>query len=95
MMLYCPLAQAGHLSCDLLGSPVSKSIADKYGATPAQIALSWGIRARQTIAIPRTGRKEHAMRNAGADAFVLTEDDYTAIDRAFPPPHCKEQLDIE
>ena len=95
LMAYCPLAQAGRLSCDLLGSSVLKEIAEKYGATPAQIALAWAIRDGNTIAIPRTGRKEHAVSNAGADAFDLTAEDCAKIDRAFPPPMRKEPLHIE
>ena len=95
LMAYCPLAQAGRLSCDLLGSPVLKEIAEKYGATPAQIALAWAIRDGKTIAIPRTGRKEHALLNAGADEITLTTEDYAVIDRAFPPPTRKEPLHIE
>ena len=95
LMAYCPLAQAGRLSCDLFGNTVLKRIAKKYGATPAQIALAWAIRDGQTIAIPRTGRKEHALLNAGADEIALTAEDYAEIDRAFPPPTRKEPLHIE
>ena len=95
LMAYCPLAQAGRLSCDLLGSSVLKEIAEKYGATPAQIALAWAMRDGNTIAIPRTGRKEHAVSNAGADVLDLTAEDCAAIDRAFPPPARKEPLHIE
>ena len=95
LMAYCPLAQVGRLSCDLLGNVVLKRIAEKYGATPAQIALAWAIRDGQTIAIPRTGRKAHALLNAGADGIVLTAEDYAEIDRAFPPPTRKEPLHIE
>lgn len=95
LMAYCPLAQAGRLSCDLFGNTVLKRIAEKYGATPAQIALAWAIRDGNTIAIPRTGRKEHALLNAGADEIALTAEDYAEIDRAFPPPTRKEPLHIE
>ena len=95
LMAYCPLAQVGRLGCDLLGSSVLGELAAKYGATPAQIALAWAIRDGNTIAIPRTGRREHAVSNAGADAFDLTVEDCAAIDRAFPPPTQKEPLHIE
>mgnify|MGYP000885361367 CR=1 FL=1 len=95
LMAYCPLAQAGRLSCDLFGSAVLKELAEKYSATPAQIALAWAIRDGHTIAIPRTGKKEHAVSNAGADALTLTAEDCAAIDRAFPPPTRKEPLHIE
>ena len=95
LMAYCPLAQVGRLGCDLLGSRAIAEIAAKYGATPAQVALAWAIRDGNTIAIPRTGRKEHAVSNAGADALDLTAEDCAAIDRAFPPPTRKEPLHIE
>ena len=95
LMAYCPLAQAGRLGCDLLGSSVLREVAARHGATPAQIALAWAIRDGNTIAIPRTGRKEHAVSNAGADVFDLTAEDCVALDRAFPPPTRKEPLHIE
>ena len=95
LMAYCPLAQAGQLSCDLLGNGVLREVAARHGATPAQIALAWAIRDGNTIAIPRTGRREHAISNAGADALDLTEEDCAAIDRAFPQPTRKEPLHIE
>lgn len=90
-----PLAQAGQLSCDLLGNGVLREVAARHGATPAQIALAWAIRDGNTIVIPRTGCKEHAVSNAGADAFDLTAEDCAKIDRAFPPPMRKESLHIE
>ena len=95
LMAYCPLAQAGRLGCDLLGSTVLKEMAEKYGATSAQVALAWAARDGNTIAIPRTGRREHAVSNAGADALDLTSEDCAAIDRVFPPPTRKEPLHIE
>ncbi|AOH47007.1 hypothetical protein BCS37_00435 [Selenomonas sp. oral taxon 920] len=95
LMAYCPLAQAGRLSCDLLGNSVLGEVAARHGATPAQIALAWAIRDGNTIAIPRTGRKEHAVSNAGADVLDLTAEDCAALDRAFPPPTRKEPLHIE
>ena len=95
LMAYCPLAQVGRFGCDLLGSGVLAEIAAKYGATPAQIALAWAIRDGNTIAIPRTGRREHVVSNAGTDALDLTAEDCAAIDRAFPPPTQKEPLHIE
>ena len=95
LMAYCPLAQAGRLSCDLFGHPVVQKIAQQYRASPAQIALAWVIRETGTIAIPRTGKKEHALLNADAGKIVLSTEDMTEIDRIFLPPTRKEPLDIE
>ena len=53
------------------------------------------MRDGNTIAIPRTGRKEHAVSNAGADALDLTAEDCAVIDRVFPLPTRKEPLHIE
>lgn len=54
-----------------------KKIADKYEATPSQIALNWVINAHgETIlAIPGATKVSHAQDNAYAMKFVMSEDD--------------------
>ena len=66
--------------------PVLVGLAEKYNATVEQIMLAWNIRDGYTIAIPRSGKAEHTLQNAGADLITLSEEDYQAIDRAFPKP---------
>lgn len=95
LMSYCPLAQAGTLRRGILNNPVLKEIAQKHNATVEQIMLAWNIRDGHTIAIPRSGKAEHTLLNAGADEIQLTEEDYKAIDQAYPPPTKKEYLDIQ
>ena len=95
LMSYCPLAQAGTLRRGILNNPVLKEIAQKHNATVEQIMLAWNIRDGHTIAIPRSGKAEHTLLNAGADKIQLTEEDYKAIDQAYPPPTKKEYLDIQ
>lgn len=95
LMSYCPLAQAGTLRRGILNNPVLKEIAKKHNATVEQIMLAWNIRDGHTIAIPRSGKAEHTLLNAGADKIQLTEEDYKAIDQAYPPPTKKEYLDIQ
>ena len=95
LMSYCPLAQAGTLKRGILNNPVLKEIAQKHNATVEQIMLAWNIRDGHTIAIPRSGKAEHTLLNAGADKIQLTEGDYKAIDQAYPPPTKKEYLDIQ
>ena len=95
LMSYCPLAQAGTLRRGILNNPVLKEIAQKHNATVEQIMLAWNIRDGHTIAIPRSGKAEHTLLNAGADEIQLTEQDYKAIDQAYPPPTKKEYLDIQ
>ncbi|MGN8259730.1 aldo/keto reductase [Pseudomonas sp. SMSB3] len=87
-MAYCPLAQAGQL----LRHPVLGEIAERHGATPAQVSLAWVTREDDVIAIPKAVSPEHVRLNAAAGALRLTAEDLRAIDRAFPAPTRKQHL---
>ena len=94
LMAYCPLAQAGNLRRGLYGSPVLKEIADNHKATISQVLLAFAVRDGSTIAIPRTGRKEHTLENRAAAEVVLTGEELDMIDKEFPAPSRKVYLDI-
>ncbi len=94
LMAYCPLAQGGDLRRGLYQSAVLNKIADAHGAAVAQVLLAFALRDGNTIAIPRSSKKEHTLDNAGADGLVLTEAELAAIDREFAPPSRKVYLDI-
>lgn len=94
LMAYCPLAQGGDLRRGLLSHPVLGEIAKKHEASVAQVLLAFVLRDGTTIAIPRTGRKDHAVENAEAAGLRLSEEELAAIDRAFPGPVCRQPLDI-
>ena len=49
----------------------------------------------ETVAIPRSARAEYSLQNAAADRIKLSEEDYQAIDGAFPKPVRKEYLDMQ
>lgn len=87
-MAYCPLAQAGQL----LQHPVLLEIAERHGATPAQVSLAWVTRDDGVIAIPKAVAPEHVRLNAAAGVLTLSSEDLRAIDRAFPPPTRKQRL---
>ncbi|MHC6225362.1 aldo/keto reductase [Pseudomonas sp. X10] len=87
-MAYCPLAQAGRL----LTHPVLAQIAERHGATPAQVSLAWVTRNDGVIAIPKAVEPEHVRLNAAAAGLVLSSEDLRAIDKAFPPPTRKQGL---
>ncbi len=57
-------------------------LAQKYGATPAQIALYWLIRQPNVITIPMTSREEHLASNLKALKLELEPDDLKALVRA-------------
>jgi diketogulonate reductase-like aldo/keto reductase len=87
IMAYTPLGTGG-----MLGNPALGEIARQRGATPAQIALAWLLRQEGTMVIPKASRPEHVRENRGALDVRLTEEDLSAIDRAFPPPKGKSRL---
>ena len=87
IMAYTPLGTGG-----MLGNAALAEIARRRGATAAQIALAWLLRQEGTIVIPKASRAEHVRENRGALDVVLTEEELTAIDRAFPPPRGRSRL---
>ena len=87
IMAYTPLGTGG-----MLANPALAEIARRRGATPAQIALAWLLRQESTIVIPKASRPAHVRENRGALDVQLTNEDLTALNRAFPPPRGKSSL---
>ena len=71
-----------------------QKIAKARGITPMQVLLAFVLRKDQVIAIPRSGRTEHVLQNWAVKDVVLTDEEYAALDRAFPAPEHKTYLDI-
>ena len=77
----------------LFEEPVIKSIAAKYGKSPAQIVLNWHIYSRGHIIIPKTSKVERLSENLHVYEFKLTEEEYASISgldrnsRFFNPLH--------
>jgi len=89
VMAYTPIEQGR-----ILGNAALRDVARRHGATPAQIALAWTIRAAGVMAIPRSGSPAHTRENAAAAGIELTERDLQEIDRAFPPPKKARPLEM-
>jgi diketogulonate reductase-like aldo/keto reductase len=89
VMAYSPIEQGRLLSHPALGA-----VALRHDATPAQVALAWVLRRPGTIVIPKTGSPQRVVENAGAMAVRLTAGDLAELDRAFPPPHRAEPLEM-
>src|SRR6516225_4489938 len=87
IMAYTPLGQGS-----MLGNRTLGEVARRRNATPAQIALAWLLRQEGVIVIPKAAHLEHVRDNRGALDVMLTEEDLTALDRAFPPPKGKSSL---
>jgi diketogulonate reductase-like aldo/keto reductase len=89
VMAYSPLGQAALLSKRKLAT-----IAAKVGATPAQVALAWLVRQRDTIVIPKASSPEHVRANRAAIDVELDPATLAALDDAFPPPDGPSTLSI-
>ena len=62
-MAYSPL---GHNARKLLGSSALQAVAQRHGATPAQVAIAWGMRTGNVISIPKAADAAHVRENAAA-----------------------------
>ena len=89
IMAYSPIEQGR-----MLGRRELQKVAERHGATPAQVALAWVLRTEGVIAIPRAGKPDHVRENRGALHLNLTEGDFAELDRAFPLPRRKVQLEM-
>jgi diketogulonate reductase-like aldo/keto reductase len=87
VMAYSPLEQGR-----MLGNRGLQQVAQRYDASPAQVALAWLLRQDGMIVIPKATRLEHVRENRGALDLELTDADLTALDRAFPPPKGRTPL---
>lgn len=74
---YVELDMATAEDSSLLAEPVIK-IAEKYGKTPAQVVLRWGIQ-RGTCIIPKTSKVERLMENHDMFDFCLSLAEMDAI----------------
>lgn len=72
---YAPFAEA---KTGLFTDPILKSIADKYGKTPAQIALRWNIE-RGCPVIPKSVHKDRMQQNFDVFDFKLDAGDMAKI----------------
>lgn len=71
---YSPI-ERGHLVND----PTIRNIAEKWGATPAQVALQWLLRQPKVIALPMSTRKDHLQENLGALDLELSDQDFDTL----------------
>ncbi|MER7545494.1 aldo/keto reductase [Spirillospora sp. NPDC127506] len=62
-----------------LRDPVITEIAQRYGATPAQVVLRWHLE-HGIVILPRSSRREHIAANFDLDGIALTKEEVAAID---------------
>jgi 2,5-diketo-D-gluconate reductase B len=62
----------------VLGDPVIGAIAQRHGATPAQVALAWALRLGYSV-IPSSTKRENLASNLLAQTLRLTDEDMAQI----------------
>jgi aldehyde reductase len=89
VMAYCPLGQG-----KLLRNRRLRTLADRLGHTPAQLALAWLLDSGDVIAIPKSSDPERVAENRGALDVTLDDETRAELDRIFPPPERGRPLGI-
>ncbi|PSR97612.1 aldo/keto reductase [Coniella lustricola] len=62
----------------LLKDSLWVGLAEKKGATPAQVVLAWGLQ-RGTIVIPKSTSDEHLLENVAAQKITFTDEELELI----------------
>jgi aryl-alcohol dehydrogenase-like predicted oxidoreductase len=75
-------ARSGSRSEDTLEATI-RSIAEDHGGSVSQVALSWLLRRDElVIPIPGATKVDHALENAGALDWVMSEAEFNELDEA-------------
>jgi aryl-alcohol dehydrogenase-like predicted oxidoreductase len=81
-----PRFQEGVLEQNLRIVDVARTVAERHGATPAQVAIAWTLaQGEHVIPIPGTKKRKYLHENTVAAGVDLTEGDLADLD-AVPPP---------
>ena len=62
-----------------LQEPVVRQIAERHGATPAQVLVRWQVQ-HGVVVIPKSTREQRIRENADVDRLVLADDEMAAVD---------------
>ncbi|SEM57296.1 aldo/keto reductase [Bradyrhizobium sp. OK095] len=84
VVAYSPFGHDDFPDARSKGGAVLARIAETRRATPRQVALSFLARATTVFVIPKASSAEHAGENAAAGDLVLTKEEISALDAAFP-----------
>jgi pyridoxine 4-dehydrogenase len=75
-----PLGSAFDRMPSVGDAPAVQAIAERIGATPAQVGLAWALqRYAGTLLIPGTRSIAHLEENVAAGDVVLTDDDMAVL----------------
>ena len=89
IMAYSPVEQGR-----LVRDRALARVAERHGATPAQIALAWLLRQDDMMVIPKATSLDHVRENRAALDIELSKADLAELDKAFPPPRGAQPLEM-
>ena len=89
LMAYSPIDQGA-----LVDHPLLYELAERHGATPAQVALAWVLAQPGVMAIPKAAQALQLRHNWQAAKLVLDAGDKARLDRLFPVPIRKQLLSV-
>lgn len=89
VMAYSPIEQGR-----LVHHPELIRVAKAYQATPAQVALAFLLEREGVIAIPKSANPARVRENRDAVDLDISDEDWSALDVAFPPPARKTPLEM-
>lgn len=71
---YAPLVRGMRMK-----HPTIVQLAKKYGCTPAQLLVRWGLQ-HDMVALPKSARKERLVENADVAGFEISREDLLVMD---------------
>ncbi|MBC7312823.1 MAG: aldo/keto reductase [Rhizobium sp.] len=89
VMAYSPIEQGR-----LVHHPELIRVAKAYQATPAQVALAFLLERDGVITIPKSANMARVRENRDAVDLDISDEDWSALDTAFPPPARKTPLEM-
>ncbi len=89
LMAYSPIEQGR-----MLRHPALAEVAERHGATPAQVALAWLLEHEDVMVIPKAASLDHVRENRHALALELTSDDLASLDASFPAPRGRAAMEM-
>jgi len=94
VMAYSPLGSVASARRALFGTSAVRAIAERHGATPAQVLLAFALRHQHVYVIPKAGAAAHVEDNLGALSLTLAQRDMAELDGAFAPPLRRRPLEM-
>jgi diketogulonate reductase-like aldo/keto reductase len=84
VIAYSPFAQGKLISSkNKERAEALSKIAKKHNATEKQVMLNWLISKKPVVAIPKAANREHALENAAAADFTLSDEELKEISDLF------------